>query len=93
MPRITAVLAENRSVFQSYLQYNKLNPQHFAYINRSETIRGYSGVILTVGRWWRNDNYEMQSFRDYVNTLVNRGVISIIAVNWETNDSYIFNNR
>lgn len=80
------VLAENYNMFMMYIRENDLNRGHFDYLGTENSIRGRRGVILTVGRWWRNPNYRNEGFAKELSSCVNTGLISIIPAQWERED-------
>ncbi|KEK23967.1 hypothetical protein [Bacillus gaemokensis] len=87
MRDVTPVLAQSLSAFKAYIEEHKLNISHFSYINSGDNLRGYRGLIITVGRWWRNDRYRSIEFYDTINSLVYNGHVSVIQGTWESEDS------
>jgi len=85
---ITPILAENETKFRSYLKEHKLNSRHFSYIATSENLRGYRGLIITVGRWWRNPRYDNPRFYEFINSLTYGGRVSIIQGTWDYDESH-----
>ncbi|GAB6253546.1 hypothetical protein BCSAG_48640 [Bacillus cereus] len=81
---ITPVLAESYNAFRSYIEQHNLNTSHFSYINNGDNLRGYSGLIVTVGCWWRNERYRSMGFHDVLNSYVHTGRVSLIKGTWES---------
>lgn len=81
------VMAESQHAFKQYIEEHKLNRGHFDYISGEGSIRGRRGVILTVGKWWRNPNFQRnEDFAQILNGMVNTGCISLIPAVWESED-------
>jgi hypothetical protein len=80
------VLAENQHTFKRYLHEHKLNPAHFDYVTGEGSIRGRRGVIMTVGKWWRNPTYRSEGFSMALSSHVSVGGISLIPAVWESED-------
>jgi hypothetical protein len=85
---ITPILAESFQSFRNYLSKHKLNPRHFAYVGSVWNLRGYRGLVVTVGHWWKNPKYRNQEFYDQLNQYVYSGLISVIQGTWESEDDY-----
>lgn len=81
------VLAENLRMFNLYIESNKLNRGHFDYVVGQGSIRGRRGVILTVGKWWRNPTYRNQDFYEALTSIVNVGGISLVPAMWDIEDN------
>jgi hypothetical protein len=81
------VLAENKRVFEEYIRYHRLNRGHFDYIVGQNVIRGRRGIILTIGKWWRNPSYRNEDFAEILKVHVNTGNISLIPVVWDIDDN------
>lgn len=75
--KVTPILAENYSEFRKFIRTNNLNVGHFAYVTNYENIRGQRGLIMAVGRWWRNKNYT-SDFHEYLLQLARMGVVSVV---------------
>lgn len=75
--RVTPILAEDYNEFKKFIWDNNLNIGHFAYITSQNTIRGQRGLIIAVGRWWRNKSYT-SDFHDYLEQMARIGVISVV---------------
>jgi hypothetical protein len=80
------VLAESLHIYKRYLHEHKLNPAHFDYITGEGSIRGRRGVVLAVGKWWRNPNYRNEGFSLSLSSHVSVGGISLIPAQWESED-------
>lgn len=90
---VTPIFAESYRIFRTYLSEHQLNPRHFAYIHSDHNIRGYRGVAITIGRWWRNPKYRNIDFYGILNSMVTQGTISVIHGSWVSEDRYLLLRR
>lgn len=81
---VTPVLAESYPAFRSYIKEHDLNVSHFSYTNNRESLRGYSGLVITVGHWWRNERYRSMGFHDFLNSCIHSGRLSLVKGTWES---------
>lgn len=84
---VTPVLAESQRAFDEYIRQHQLNTRHFSYIRNEWNLRGYRGLVVTVGRWWRNGRYRTEGFYEEINSLIYKGDISIIQGTWDSQSS------
>lgn len=82
------VLAQDYRYFKRYISENKLNPSHFEYISSSTGLRGRRGIVLLVGKWWRNSNYRNEDFTNYLIQARDIGRCSLLEAKWEAEDRY-----
>lgn len=78
--RRVPILAKNNHLLRVYLKEHNLNPAHFDYITGESSIRGRSGVILALGKWWLNPNYRNEWFEECLRSMVTSNIVSLIPV-------------
>lgn len=82
MKLATPVIAESRKHYEQYIEENGFNPVHFHYITGSENgLRGRRGMILMLGRWWRNPNYKNEGFAQTLSFYRKSQMCSLVCVN------------
>lgn len=74
------VLAPNREAFMGYLADNRLNPAHFHFISGVNDTRGIRGVVISVGRWWRNHGYQNADFLNAFDSMIKTGAVSHVQI-------------
>lgn len=74
---IVPVLAESHTEFIRFIKEMNLNRGHFAYITKDQGLRGYRGLVLTVGNWWSNANYD-SDFHHYLEVMARHGQVSVV---------------
>ena len=74
------VLAENIDVFNRFIIDSKGAKKHFDYIESYNSLFGRRGVVLLVGRWWRNPNYRNDFFVEELNSKILSGLFSVVNV-------------
>ncbi|MFC9727602.1 hypothetical protein [Bacillus cereus] len=60
--KIIPVLAPSHSEFRCFIKDNQLKFQQFAYITTADSLRRYSGIVISLPNWKKNDKYNV-SFR------------------------------
>lgn len=80
------VLAENFGEVVNYVKNNNLNMKHFEYSVGKNTFSGYRGVVILLGRWWRNPAYESKEFFGLLNYYKDTGSISCVKVQTDKDD-------
>jgi hypothetical protein len=71
------VLASSLHAFNNFIDENGLNRNHFRYISNPTDIRGSKGVVLAIGEYWLNKNYN-SDFYLHLRTSQQAGLLSII---------------
>ncbi|HDR8454007.1 TPA: hypothetical protein QC364_000799 [Bacillus cereus] len=81
--KITPILAENYDIYRKFISEKNLNLRHFAYISNKDNLQGYQGLIITIGRWWRNKSYNAD-FHDSLERSAHKGDVSVVKGLWSS---------
>lgn len=75
--KVTPILVQDYIEFKRFIRENNLNIGHFAYVVNQDTIRGHRGLIMAVGRWWLNKNYDAD-FHRLLEGYARMGIVSVV---------------
>ncbi len=81
--RVVPILAESYDIFRKFVHENNLSLKHFAYISTKENLKDYQGLVITIGRWWRNESYNAD-FHKQLEDYAHDGQVSVVKGLWST---------